>query len=351
MSTTRSTAQQMAGLLAEARLALGVKTNAEVYPALVPLSQAVEQHLGSGTISHFRGGSWGINWTDDDTHDCFVAFDAGELAKNPDSFVRDVLVSRGYAPTSSDGGITITPSQLASLAAAPLADQIAAQITHATENGPLKNPFTGDELDDQIGQVATYLRGSDFLRLSLLGFSNPDDQMQAAITKLGDASMQMATHSVMWDTPKIDDHALARSAVIELTKFEATKPVSMSGAMVEGMLGKTNIMSGRWEVIAGALGDISKAIEGDTSLTKEQLERHYNRMAGASDDNDLAVACSSFKKELMETFMDDDSHDNLIYTLAKADVEIMGSEFPMGQEEYLESERSPRQGARDYLSM
>lgn len=87
----RTTVKQQALLLRQARIALGVKRNADVYPAIKPLEEAVKAKLGCGGVSHYRDGVWGVSWIGPGARDCFRPFSPCDLALTPADFIAKVL--------------------------------------------------------------------------------------------------------------------------------------------------------------------------------------------------------------------------------------------------------------------
>jgi hypothetical protein len=87
----RTTVKRQALLLRQARIALGVKRNADVYPAIEPLDEAVKAKLGGGMVSHYRDGVWGVSWIGPGAQDCFRACGPSDLALTPAEFIAKVL--------------------------------------------------------------------------------------------------------------------------------------------------------------------------------------------------------------------------------------------------------------------
>ena len=90
----RTTVKIQAILLREAREALSLRRNADIYPSIKPIVNAATKFLGGGILSHYRGNSWGITWCGPGARDCFVPFSANDLNLEPSKFVEKILLPK-----------------------------------------------------------------------------------------------------------------------------------------------------------------------------------------------------------------------------------------------------------------
>lgn len=95
--------KNQAVLMREARHALSVKTNADVYPAIQPITEAARAFVGGGTVSHYRNNTWGVSWIGPGAQDCFISITARDLVLTPSEFVKRVLHPPIRPCVASDG--------------------------------------------------------------------------------------------------------------------------------------------------------------------------------------------------------------------------------------------------------
>jgi hypothetical protein len=88
----RTTVKQQAILMRQAREALGVRYNRDVYPALIPINEALQERLGgSAGVSHYKDNSWGVYCMLQGGFERFIYCRAEDLALTPEQFVEQVI--------------------------------------------------------------------------------------------------------------------------------------------------------------------------------------------------------------------------------------------------------------------
>lgn len=347
MTTRSTTKKELADLLAKAQEALGLASKDEVFQAIGPLSGAVNEYLSErgGKITPYSNGDWLIVWLEKDASVQSLRINPADFTLDPVTFVKKNLAARGIEPDQPGYTITTTTAERIGFAAQSAATPLIDSLNQACAQ-PATNPFTGKTLDNQVVHAAFQIVSADFLRLTLLGLQQNNPITSATIHSLAESCTTLATHAVTWDRPQVDA-TLARQAIQDLTGFHATQPSSLSDKIISEVMGGTTLLTDRWPAIVENLATIGRTMEADPDLPMDNISRLLERIAGSSDDNDLAVACTQHGNDLIGRYMEEGKHGDLIYALYKANWEVMGGTADMGKDEYLEHEHKRRQPLSD----
>lgn len=87
----RTRQRRLAELMREAREALGVRKNRQIWQALTSYNEAVDARLGmpvaAGMITPYLNDEWRIFWIDGQAREHAIRINAADLALPPESFV------------------------------------------------------------------------------------------------------------------------------------------------------------------------------------------------------------------------------------------------------------------------